>query len=159
MFSQTTEYALRAVAYLAGLPGTPATTKQMAAAVRIPESYLAKVIQSLSRAGLIHSQRGLHGGSTLARPADEITLYDVVQAIDPIKRIVTCPLGLKSHGTQLCPVHKRLDQAMDVVERELRNATLADLLAEPSTSKPLCEPVFAGPGTSALVGLTVSRKR
>ena len=159
MFSQTTEYALRVVAYLAGLPNVPATTRQMAAAVRIPESYLAKVLQLLSRAGLISSQRGLHGGSTLARPAEDITLYDVVQAIDPIPRIKTCPLGLKSHGTQLCPVHKRLDHTMDLVEQELRRSTLADLLAEPSTSKPLCEAAFVEPGKSAPVALTVSRKK
>ena len=139
MFSQTLEYALRVVAYLATRGDSPATTRQIAAATKVPESYLSKVIQGLSRAGLVSSQRGLHGGSVLAKPPEELTLFDVAEAIDPIPRIKTCPLGLKSHGTQLCPVHKRLDHAMDLVEKVFRESTIADLMAEPSASTPLCE--------------------
>jgi Rrf2 family protein len=139
MFSQTAEYALRVIAYLAGTAGGPATTRQVAAATRVPEGYLAKVLQSLSRAGLVHSQRGLHGGSVLTRDAEQITLYDVIQAVDPIPRITTCPLGLKSHGANLCAVHRRLDDAYAIMEQTLRGSTIADLLAEPSVSKPLCE--------------------
>src|SRR5436305_9035874 len=109
MFSQTSEYALRVVAYLGSLDGTPATTKQLAVATKIPEGYLAKVIRSLNRAGLVLLQRGLHGGSILARPSEDITMFDVVNAVAPIQRIRTCPLGIRSHGNVLCPVHKRLD--------------------------------------------------
>ena len=61
----------------------------------------------------------------LARPAEEITVYDVMQAVSPIPRIRTCPLGIKSHGTALCPVHKRLDSAMAMVERAFRDSTIA----------------------------------
>jgi len=169
MFSQTLEYALRVVAFLA-TRDAPATTRQIAAATKVPESYLAKLLQGLSRGGLVSSQRGLHGGSVLARPPAEITLYDVALAMDPkadpIPRIKTCPLGLKSHGTQLCPVHKRLDEAAEMVEKVFRDSTIADLLAEPSASKPLCEsepgtaaePAAKGPRT-AVVPLTVSPKR
>ena len=138
MLSQTTEYALRVVAHLASVEGA-ATTHQIAVATRVPEGYLAKVLQGLSRAGLVSSQRGLHGGSVLARPPADITLYDVVQAIDPMRRITTCPLGSKSHGTRLCAVHRRLDDAMDAAEKVFNASTLADMLAEPSPSKPLCE--------------------
>jgi Rrf2 family protein len=139
MFSQTLEYAVRVVAHLASLGGEPATAKQVAAATCVPASYLAKVLQSLNRAGLVSSQRGLHGGSVLGRPAEQITLYDVAQAIDPIPRIRTCPLGLKSHGSRLCPVHRKLDNAMDMVEQAFRASTIADLLSEPSAGRPLCE--------------------
>lgn len=139
MFSQTLEYAVRVVAHLASLGGEPATARQVALATRVPASYLAKVLQSLNRAGLVSSQRGLHGGSVLGRPAEQITLYDVAQAIDPIPRIRTCPLGIKSHGSRLCPVHRKLDQAMDMVEQAFHASTIADLLSEPSASKPLCE--------------------
>src|SRR5688500_1853281 len=89
MFSQTAEYALRVIAHLAGTGAEPATIRQVAAATRVPEGYLAKVLQCLSRAGLVHSQRGPHGGSVLARAAEQITLYDVIQAVDPIPRITT----------------------------------------------------------------------
>jgi Rrf2 family protein len=137
MFSQTTEYALRVVVYLASLGGTPATNAQTAEATRIPAGYLAKVLLSLSRAGIVRTQRGLHGGSVLARPADTITVYDVVQSVDPIERITTCPLGLTSHGVNLCPLHRRLDQAIESVENAFRGSTIAELVADPAPSKPL----------------------
>ena len=139
MFSQTAEYALRVVVFLGTLRGEPATTRQIAAATRVPEGYLAKILQSLSRAGLVRSQRGLHGGSVLARDADDVTLYDVVTAIAPLPRITTCPLGLPSHGTNLCAVHRRLDEAVAMVERAFRASTIADLLSESSPSIPLTD--------------------
>jgi Rrf2 family transcriptional regulator, nitric oxide-sensitive transcriptional repressor len=139
VFSQTVEYALRVVVYLASLKGVPATTKQIAGVTKVPEGYLAKVLQGLGRAGLIQSQRGLHGGSVLALPPDKLSVYDVIEAVQPIQRIRLCPLNLKSHGTKLCSLHKRLDDAMAMVERAFREASLADLLAECTSSKPLCE--------------------
>lgn len=157
MFSQTTEYALRVVAFLADRGGEAATTRQIAAATRVPEGYLAKVVQSLARAGIVRSQRGPHGGSVLARPADDLTMYDVVQAVEPIRRILSCPLGLKSHGSALCPVHRRLDDALALVERAFRESTIAGLLNEPSRSKPLCD--VNGAGKSAPVALTVRRRQ
>ena len=157
MFSQTAEYALRVVAHLATTGGKAATTKEIAVATRVPEGYLAKVLQSLSRGGIVRSQRGPGGGSVLARTPEEITIYDVVQAVDPIRRITSCPLGLQSHGSVLCPVHRRLDDALALVERAFRDSTIAGLLAEPTRSKPLCD--VNGAGRSAPVALTVRRGR
>ena len=157
MFSQTAEYALRVVAFLAAAGEKAVTTRQIATGTRVPEGYLAKVLQCLSRAGIVRSQRGPNGGSVLARPAGELTIYDVVQAVDPIRRITSCPLGLQSHGAALCPVHRRLDDALALVERAFRDATIAALLAEPSRSKPLCDVDAAG--KSAPVAITVRRGR
>lgn len=139
MFSQTAEYALRVVVFLGTLRDEPATTRQIAAATRVPEGYLAKILQSLGRAGLVRSQRGLHGGSVLARNPAEISVYDVVTAIAPLPRITTCPLGLVSHGTKLCAVHRRLDDAVAMVEQAFRDSTIADMLAEASPSIPLVD--------------------
>ena len=139
MLSQTTEYALRVMVYLASLGGQTATIAQISAATRTPAAYLAKVLRSLARAGLIQSQRGLHGGSSIARAPELITIHDVVQAVDPIHRITSCPLGLKNHGVNLCPLHRRLDEAVALVEKAFRKTTLAEVVAEPSASKPLCE--------------------
>ena len=150
MFSQTAEYALRVVVFLGTLRGVPATTRQIAAATRIPEGYLAKILQSLSRAKIVQSQRGLHGGSVLARDPELLTIYDVVTAIAPLPRITTCPLDLPSHGTTLCPVHKRLDDAVAMVEKVFRDSTIAQLLAQPSTSIPLGDlPTSAAAATKA----------
>lgn len=145
MISQTAEYAMRAIAQLASQPDGSQTTQQIAEAVRVPLPYLSKVLQALAHAGLIHSQRGLHGGFTLARSPEALTVYDVIQAVDPIQRIKTCPLGLAAHGTTLCPLHRRLDDALSHVEQAFRQSTIADILREPTTSKPLCPfPVEAG---------------
>jgi len=138
MITQTAEYALRAIAHLALNPEKPQTAQQVAAGTLVPLPYLSKVLQSLSRAGLIQAQRGLHGGFTLLHATDVLTVYDVVHAVDPIKRILTCPLGLTTHGKNLCPLHRKLDDAMSLVENSFRSTTIADILNEPTESKPLC---------------------
>lgn len=139
MFSQTVEYALRAVAHLAYEAPNPRTTEQVAEATRVPPAYLSKVLQALSRGGIVKSQRGVGGGISLARPAEELTILEVVNAVEPIQRIKTCPLGLKSHGVHLCPLHRRIDDALATVEAAFAGTTLAEILAEPTHSPPLCE--------------------
>ncbi len=138
MISLTTEYALRAMTYLASDPGAPRTVKEMAVVTQVPEGYLSKVMQALGRARLVKSQRGLHGGFSLARPPSEISMLAVVNAVDPLPRIERCPLGIESHGTDLCAVHRRLDDAMGMVEDAFRSSTLAELLDSPNPSRPLC---------------------
>lgn len=166
MFSQTTEYALRVIAYVASLDGAPATTRQISAATQVPEGYLAKVVRSLNREGLLNSQRGLHGGSVLARPPEQITVFDVIQAIAPLPRITTCPLGIKGHGPRLCPLHRKLDDAVALVERAFRTSTIADILSQDTGSKPMCDadadagkPAAVAPGRSKSIALPVTRRR
>jgi Rrf2 family nitric oxide-sensitive transcriptional repressor len=139
MFSQTSEYALRVIVYLASLDGKQATIPQIADATRTPEGYLAKVLRNLALAELVRSQRGPQGGSVLARPAREITVLDVIQAVDPIQRITTCPLGIKGHGVNLCPLHRRLDQAIAMVEDAFKKTSIAELVSAPTGSQPLCD--------------------
>lgn len=138
MFSQTVEYALRAVAHLASEAPNGRTTDQIAAATLVPRAYLSKVLQNLRDSGLVLSQRGAGGGMTLTKETNQITILEVVNAVEPIQRIRTCPLGLAAHGEHLCPLHKRLDNAMAMVEQAFKNTTLAEVLAEPSRSIPLC---------------------
>ncbi len=157
MFSQKTEYALRTMVYLASLGERTPTIPQIAAATKVPPAFLAKILRELAIGGLIRSQRGLHGGSTLARPADKITVYDVLQAVDPIQRITTCPLGLKNHGVNLCPLHRRLDEAIGAVEKAFRATTLADMVADPSPIKPLSDGIPTEPA-SGLVPMRVLRR-
>ena len=139
MFSQTAEYALRVVVFLGSLRGAPGTASQIAAATRVPQCYLSKILQSLSRAGFVASQRGLGGGSVLARDPAKISVYDIISVISPLPRIHTCPLGLVSHRDKLCPLHHRLDSAVQMVEQAFRKSTIADLLAEDTTSIPLVD--------------------
>ncbi|GIW97937.1 MAG: transcriptional regulator [Pirellulaceae bacterium] len=140
MFSQTVEYALRAMVHLSYVAPEYCSTEDMAEVTRVPRAYLAKVLQSLRRSGLVESQRGLGGGIRLARSATDITILEVVNAVEPIRRITTCPLGLKAHGARLCPLHGKLDAALAQIENSFRETSLADIVAAPHHgSKPLCE--------------------
>lgn len=136
MISLTAEYALRAMVHLAASPDNPSqTVGQIAAGTCVPVGYLAKVLQSLSRAGLISSQRGLGGGFRLAQSPEKTSIYEVVQAVDPLQRIRTCPLGLDAHTTNLCPLHKRLDSAMELIEQQFRATMIAELIEEAAPTK------------------------
>jgi len=139
MISQTAEYALRAVVFLAMNPGNAYTNQQISTKTKVPAAYLSKVLQSLVKAKLVHSQRGLGGGFVLVKLSEEISILEVVNAVDPIQRIRTCPLGLKAHGTVLCALHKRLDDATAIIEESFAATTIAEILARPATSTPLYE--------------------
>lgn len=139
MISQTVEYSLRAVTYLASkLPGN-CKTQEIAAATQVPAAYLSKVLQSLAKAEIVRSQRGIGGGVSLAVDPQQLTILEVVNAVEPLQRITTCPLDLKSHGTNLCPLHRRLDNAMASVESAFAETTLAEVLGEKSHPGPLCD--------------------
>lgn len=139
MFSQTVEYALRAIVFLATRTPDACTTDQIAQATQVPKPYLSKVLQNLGREGIVRSQRGIGGGVTLLKLPRDLTILEVVNAVEPIARIHTCPLGLKSHGKNLCPLHRRMDDALASVETAFGGTTLAEILAEPTGSSPLCE--------------------
>ena len=139
MISQTVEYALRAVVYLADRSPEACTTEQIASATRVPKAYLSKVLQGLVRAGVLHSQRGIGGGMALVKAPSELTILEVINAVEPVGRIRECPLGLEAHGVRLCPLHRRLDDALALVEEAFRRTTLAEVLAEPTESLPLCD--------------------
>ena len=138
MISQTAEYALRAVVYLADQGGEPRTNLQIAETTQVPTGYLAKVMQGLSRARIVNSQRGLNGGFTLKKSPDDLTVLEVINAIDPIRRIHECPLKLPSHGETLCPLHQRIDNAAALVEEAFGDTTISELLDVPKARKPLC---------------------
>ena len=139
MFSQTVEYALRAVVHLAKEPESLQTTAQIAAATKVPLPYLSKVLQTLHRDRLVTVKRGVNGGFLLAKPPKQLTIYEVVQCVDPIRRIHTCPLELACHRKRLCSLHKEMDSAMESIESVFRKTTLSKLIDSPNTSLPLCD--------------------
>ncbi len=128
MISQTIEYALRAMSSLASLKGIASTSEAIATATHIPQAYLSKVMRDLVRADLVRSFRGPHGGFLLAREADAITLLDIVNAVDPIRRASGCPYEDQSH-TELCPLHRCLDEVVAHMEERLRSTSLGSVLS------------------------------
>jgi Rrf2 family protein len=139
MLSQTVEYALRAMVHLAFKAPHSCTTQQLAEVTKVPAAYLSKVLQGLGKANLVRSQRGIGGGISLAVDPEKLSLLEVIIAVEPIQRIHQCPLDLASHGTNLCPLHRRLDRAMSEVEQAFAQTTLAEVLSEPGRPTPLCE--------------------
>ncbi len=132
MISQTAEYALRAAAALGRRPEEAMTIQVLARETRLPAGYLAKVLQTLTRGGIVRSRRGVGGGFSLARPPARITLLDIVNAVDPIRRICACPAGRPEHRGKLCALHRRLDEAVVAAERIYGSTTVAHLAAEPA---------------------------
>jgi Rrf2 family protein len=128
MISRTAEYALRVMVYLAGRPEKPSGTRDIAKATHVPPSYLSKILLMLVKRGFIQSQRGLHGGFVIACNPKVATVYDVIDAVDPLPRIRTCPLNLPEHSKKLCPLHKELDEAFEHVEKAFRNCPLERLI-------------------------------
>lgn len=127
MISQTAEYALRAIVALATRNNAGTTAQDLAQHSQVPADYLSKVLNSLCRAGIITSQRGRGGGFQSIKPATELTVLEVVQAVDPLKRIKHCPLGLPEHAETLCPLHRKLDDAVRHVEEAFGSTTIESL--------------------------------
>lgn len=138
MFSQTVEYALRAVVTIAQGEGRPCTARAISENTAVPSPYLSKLMQLLVHGGIVNSQRGPHGGFVLSKDPSELTVYDVVNVVEPIKRIRVCPLDIPSHDSVLCPLHARLDEALEAIETMFRQTTVAALLSAPGRSTPLC---------------------
>jgi len=121
MFSQTVEYALRAMVQLAADSPEASTTRQIAAKTKVPSAYLAKVLQSMRRAGLIHSRRGVGGGVTLAHEPKDISLLEVIDAVEPLKRGAKKP-------RRASPLQRTLDAALADVRKMFLSTSLADML-------------------------------
>jgi len=141
MISQTVEYALRAIVTIAQNSGRSVTAKEVAATTKVPGPYLSKLMQSLVRGGLVSAQRGPNGGFQLMRDPGALTLWEVVNALEPFQRITTCPLGLRSHENRLCPLHSNLDNALGTMETLFRSMTVSQMLSQSGAVTPLCEAV------------------
>ena len=126
------DYAVRAVLHLAQMKdGERAATSSVAKEQRIPPSFLAKIISQLSIAGLLHTSRGARGGVTLAREAKDITLLEVVEAIDgPIQLNECVAEGGVCSFDDHCPIRSVWSEAQDELVDRLKKTDFAQLLAQ-----------------------------
>lgn len=129
MLSKSCEYGLRATLYLASLDEegyVPISTISEELDISFP--FLTKIFQKLNDADLLTSQRGPKGGVALTQPADEVTLYEIVAAIDGEDLFRECVLGLPNCGdAEPCPLHDDWTEKRNQVEEMFQNATLAEL--------------------------------
>lgn len=118
------DYAVRAVHYLSRLgPDQRAATSQIAQEQRIPPSFLAKIVSQLSVAGLLQTSRGARGGVSLARPPEQISLLEVVEAIDGPIQLNEC---VEDNGSscvfgQTCPMRPVWCEAQADLIQRLKN--------------------------------------
>jgi Rrf2 family protein len=140
MLNQSAEYGLRATVYLATLPSEEQTSaSDISERTRVPMPYLQKVLRTLTRAGVLNARRGMGGGFSLAKGSDEITVLEILAALDSSpQRIESCPLGIQGHAS-LCPLHSLIDEQIAGVERVFGQTTIQDILKTQSEVKPLCD--------------------
>lgn len=134
LYSRGCQYALRAVERLAREQGEGGERlvgqARLARELRIPPASLAQVLHRLRRAGLLNARRGPSGGVALARPSGEITVLEVVRAIEGAGLEGRCVLGLDDCSDQApCPAHPVWKRARALLERQLERRSLRDLVA------------------------------
>lgn len=125
--NQTTGYALLALGMLDAPGGKPVLVRDLARRTGIPKPYLSKMIHALASKGLLATKRGFRGGVTLARPADQITLIEVAQAVQGGPMRQTCLLGLSECSDErACPLHAFWTVTTERIMRMMRRTTLAE---------------------------------
>jgi Rrf2 family protein len=126
------DYAVRAVLHLAKMGNSErAATSTVAKEQNIPPSFLAKIISQLSIAGLLHTSRGARGGVTLARDPKDITLLEVVEAIDGPIQLNEC-VGSDGgcHFDGDCPIKPVWCDAQEELVKRLKDTNFGDMIAK-----------------------------
>lgn len=131
ILSRTSQYAVQAMIYMATQPaGAPVLNKDIAARLNVPAPYLAKILQSLSKGGLLYSFRGRLGGFCLREEAAQVSLMQLLQLTEGADFTQSCLLGLKRCSDETaCPVHARWLPIKEKVIEMLNQMSLADLAA------------------------------
>ena len=129
LIRRNTDYALRAMVFLATHRDQgPASAKTIATEMDFSHQLACKLMQQLAKAGLVRSLMGKNGGFELARDPADITLLEMIEAIQGQVRMSACVLGIQSckHFGQ-CPIRRKLRGLQDTVTDHLRQTTLQEL--------------------------------
>jgi Rrf2 family iron-sulfur cluster assembly transcriptional regulator len=134
IYSAATEYAMRGLSELAlrgtGDPNQPVMLDALVAGTDLPRDFLAKIFQKLVRAGILTSAKGRGGGFALAKPDHEITLSDIVEAIEGPQPFDRCVVGLEACNDHMpCPQHDLYKPIRQRLKAYMQTTTLADLAA------------------------------
>ena len=127
--NRITDYAVVVLAQMARNPGMMVTAPQLAADSTVPQPTVAKLLKELAREGVLASHRGVHGGYILARPAEEITVLQIIRALEGPVSLTACVDGA-SGGCEvesLCPMRGNWDKVNQAIRLALQGVTLADM--------------------------------
>ena len=140
IFSRECEYALQAVMYLAlKKPDDIVSIKEITDTLRIPFHFVAKILQTLTHEGLLVSHKGPAGGFALALPAQQITLLQVIEAIDGDRFMHDCVLGYDRCSTENpCALHEQWSQSKEGIVAMLSGKNVAEMAGR--TKKPEFQP-------------------
>ncbi|MGA2613413.1 MAG: Rrf2 family transcriptional regulator [Spirochaetia bacterium] len=127
-FGTSIEYAIHGLVFMAGGASATVLVGDIAKGIKVPESYLRKVLQLLARAGLVASHRGAKGGFSLARDASRITLRDVVEAVDGSLPTWCCVKEKKRCSETPCPVSAAFETAREKMAESLAQTSIGDLV-------------------------------
>lgn len=131
IYSRSAEYAIRAFVHLADVPaGKYAMVKNIAEECEIPTHFLAKILQQMARKGFLRSSKGPTGGFSLRRPADEINLLELVDAIDGLSEYQRCPGGMAECNDEAqCGMHDAWKGLRSRILDYLEETSIADVAA------------------------------
>ena len=137
IFSSATEYAIRGLSELAARnAGAPVLLDDLVAGSGLPRDFVAKIFQKLVRGGILRSAKGRGGGFALARPQHEITLMDIVEAVEGPQSMDACVVGLERCNDQMpCAQHDLYKPIRQRLKDYLRTTTLADMAASLRTKQ------------------------
>lgn len=137
-FSQTAEYALRVVAWIAGRPnGQPILARDLATATLIPEQYLLKILRRLVLAGVLESRKGRGGGFVLSKPPERICFRDVLEAVDAYPRQDRCAFGWGAcDPSRPCPLHTSWGPMSETFKRWAMTSTFGGFDQQPRVDAP-----------------------
>ena len=142
MFSSSCRYGIRAVIYIAGQPHDSGKTgiKQIARDLNLPTPYLAKILQQLAKQKILKSLKGPHGGFSLLRDPDKITLFDIVKIIDGEEIFTNCLIHndtCKSVGKKKlpCAVHEGYAGVRSDLVSLFKNTKISELVTKSDTGK------------------------
>ncbi len=130
MFSTSCHYGLQAMIYIAlhSTDGKNVDLGQIAEKQEIPKHFLSKILQMLVKNGLLNSMKGPTGGFSLSRPADDITLIEVIDAIDGLDVFTQCGIGFKKcDDNHPCPIHNEYKQVRNSIRELFETKTLLEL--------------------------------
>lgn len=129
LFSRQCEYALQAVTYLALKPdGEKTSIRELTRKLGTPYHFLAKILQKLTYKGLLVSQKGPTGGFALATSAEDISLFDIVEAIDGVSFTTTCVMGFpECSGKNPCAVHDIWGELRQNLRTRLGDKSIAQM--------------------------------
>ena len=153
--SRLADYGMVLMSHIATGPDRLCAAHAAAAATRIPEPTVSKILKALSRHGLLESHRGVNGGYALARAPAEISVTEIIAAVDGPIAMTEC---LDADGgacslESICPTRTNWHKINDVVRRALDEITLADMATPfPSFMAPPEPPRAAAPGDAVTAG-------